>query len=125
MNRRRPTRPTAPLRARNAIPSLRRFLPFVACAAAAACAPRGAPSPTLATEDACAAAANAREAATDRDRLISSDQSLSPFSSSGLPDDPSAGLSARYARETAIDDCVSKRTSSTSGGVTVGPQGRE
>ncbi len=79
----------------------------------------------LATEDACERQANQLEDEQDRGRLIADDQSLSPFSSSGLPDDPSQGLSALYAHDQEVDGCVTKRTSSTTGGTTVGLRGRE
>ena len=97
---------------------------LVALLAVAGCAARP-ETPQLATENACAKLADAREQAQDRDRLIADDQSLSPLSSSGLPDDPSAGLGALYAHDEAVDDCVTKRTASTLGGTTIGPQGRE
>ena len=92
--------------------------------AVAGCAARPS-NPLLATENACARQQDAREAAQDRDRLIADDQSLSPLSSSGLPNDPSQGLGTLFARDQAVDDCVTKRTSSTLGGTTIGPQGRE
>ena len=93
-------------------------------AALAACAPRE-PTPAEATADACNKQANAVYDAQNRDQLIATDQSLSPFSSTGLPDDPSAGLGAEYRHEQIVDDCISRRTGSTLGGTTIGPNGPE
>ena len=102
--------------------SVRPVLVLVLAVAGCAARPTNA---VLATQNACAKQEDAREAAQDRDQLIADDQSLSPFSSTGLPDDPSRGLGALYSRDQAVHDCVTKRSASTLGGTTIGPQGRE
>ena len=88
----------------------------------AACAAGGGEDPAQrATADACRRDADRVWDAQHRDRLIADDQSLSPISAGGLPDDPSRGLGEQYAHDQRIDDCIARRTSSTDGGATVGP----
>ena len=77
----------------------------------------------LATEDACRSIANKAYDQQHRAMLSEGDQSLSPFSSNGMVPTPSDGLSDRYAHEVAVDNCISRRTSSTQGGTSFGPQG--
>ena len=78
----------------------------------------------LSTQDACRSLADQSYDEQHRDMLSRGDsQSTTPFSGSGTISLPSDGLSDRYAHEVAIDNCVSRRTSSTQGGASFGPQG--
>ncbi len=76
----------------------------------------------LSTEDACRAQAN--QAYDEQHRALLSegdDQSTTPFSGNGTISLPSTGLSDQYAHDVAVDDCISRRTSSIAGEGGAGP----
>ncbi len=78
----------------------------------------------LSTEDACRALAN--HAYDEQHRVLLSegdDQATTPFSAGGTIVPPNQGLSDQYAHEVAVEDCINRRTSSTQGGDSFGPQG--
>ena len=78
----------------------------------------------LSTEDACRALASQAYDEQHRDLLSRGDsQATTPFSGSGAVALPSDGLSDQYAHDVAVDECVSRKTSSAPGGSSFGPQG--
>ena len=78
----------------------------------------------LSTEDACRSLADQSYDEQHRDLLSRGDsESTTPFSGSGSISLPSDGLSDQYAHEVAVDNCISRRTSSVPGGTSFGPQG--
>lgn len=104
---------------------LRLLLPGCAAAVLAsslgACAPKS--QARLALEDACRSQANRIYDEQHRDLMSRDDQSTSPASSTGLMQFPGGALGDTYAHDQRVDDCISRRTSSTRDGLSFGPSG--